>query len=66
MKTSLDCCKKRDVKGLYKLAKEGKLKNFTGISDPFEEPLSSDIILDGDENNSSIDENLKKITDKIL
>lgn len=66
MKTSLECCERRDVKGLYKLAKEGKLKNFTGISDPFEEPLSSDIILDGDENNSSIDENLKKITDKIL
>ena len=36
--TSLEECERRDRKGLYKLAREGKLKEFTGISDPYEEP----------------------------
>jgi sulfate adenylyltransferase len=65
MKTSLECCVRRDVKGLYKLALEGKLKNFTGVSDPFEEPLTSEIYCDGDEENVTINENLEKIMDKI-
>jgi sulfate adenylyltransferase len=45
--TNLDECEKRDCKGLYKLAREGKIKEFTGISDPFETPEESDIIIDG-------------------
>jgi sulfate adenylyltransferase len=61
MKTSLECCMRRDVKGLYKLALEGKVKNFTGISDPFEEPLTADLVLDGDEMNVELGENLEKI-----
>jgi sulfate adenylyltransferase len=65
MKTSLDCCERRDVKGLYKLAKEGKLANFTGISDPFEEPTNADLVLDGDEQISSIENNLEKIINRI-
>ena len=65
MKTSLECCIRRDVKGLYKLALEGKIKNFTGVSDPFEEPLTSDIYCDGDEENVTINKNLEKIMDKI-
>ena len=36
--TSLEECERRDRKGLYKLAREGKIKKFTGISDPYEEP----------------------------
>ena len=36
--TSLQECERRDRKGLYKLAREGKIKEFTGISDPYEEP----------------------------
>ena len=36
--TSLEECERRDRKGLYKLAREGKIKEFTGISDPYEEP----------------------------
>ena len=40
--TPLEECEKRDVKGLYKLAREGKIKEFTGISDPFEEPVNCD------------------------
>jgi sulfate adenylyltransferase len=36
--TSLEECERRDRKGLYKLAREGKIKEFTGISDPYEAP----------------------------
>jgi sulfate adenylyltransferase len=41
--TPLEVCETRDVKGLYKLAREGKIKQFTGISDPFEEPSRCDV-----------------------
>ena len=39
--TSLEICEERDVKGLYKQARAGNLKGFTGISDPFERPEKS-------------------------
>lgn len=38
--TPLDVCETRDCKGLYKMAREGKITQFTGINDPFEEPLN--------------------------
>lgn len=41
--TSLEICEERDVKGLYALAREGKLKHFTGIDDPYEEPAQPEI-----------------------
>lgn len=41
--TPIEICSKRDSKGLYKLAKEGKISNFTGVSSPFEEPKFYDI-----------------------
>lgn len=44
--TPLDLCEKRDVKGLYSLARQGKLKNFTGIDDPYEKPQNPELILD--------------------
>lgn len=44
--TSLEECEKRDPKGLYKLARQGKIKNFTGISDPYEEPKKPELCLD--------------------
>jgi len=46
--TSLQKCEERDSKGLYKLAREGKIKEFTGISDPYEEPSSPDIVVNSD------------------
>ncbi len=49
--TSLEVCEARDVKGLYKKAREGKIKNFTGISSPFEAPIDPDLMVDT-ENNS--------------
>jgi len=44
--TSLEECERRDRKGLYKLAREGKIKEFTGISDPYEEPKSPELRVD--------------------
>jgi len=41
----LEVCEERDVKGLYKKAREGKIKNFTGIDSPFERPENPDLIL---------------------
>ncbi|MBK5933797.1 bifunctional sulfate adenylyltransferase/adenylylsulfate kinase [Rhodovulum imhoffii] len=44
--TPLEECERRDRKGLYKLAREGKIKEFTGISDPYEEPASPELRVD--------------------
>ena len=44
--TSLEKCEERDVKGLYKLAREGSLKEFTGISDPYEKPNNPEMVID--------------------
>lgn len=41
--TSLAECERRDTKGLYKMARGGKIQNFTGVSDPFESPTCADI-----------------------
>lgn len=46
VKCSLDTCKKRDPKGEYKLAMEGKISNFTGIHDPYEVPVNPEVVLD--------------------
>lgn len=44
--TSVEECERRDRKGLYKLAREGKIKEFTGISDPYEAPTTPELRLD--------------------
>ena len=44
--TSIEECERRDRKGLYKLAREGKIKEFTGISDPYEAPTTPELRLD--------------------
>ena len=44
--TSLEECERRDRKGLYKLAREGTIKEFTGISDPYEAPKSPELRVD--------------------
>ena len=46
VKCSLDTCRKRDVKGLYKKASEGLLSQMTGLDDRFEEPLCSEIVIE--------------------
>jgi adenylylsulfate kinase len=63
VKCSLDECIKRDVKGMYKKAIAGEIKNFTGISDPFEEPEKPELIVETDK--ESEEESLKKILRKM-
>ena len=49
--TPLKKCEERDSKGLYKLARKGIIKEFTGISDPYEKPLNPEIIIDSSNQN---------------
>ncbi|MBX3442519.1 MAG: adenylyl-sulfate kinase [Planctomyces sp.] len=51
---SLETCEKRDPKGLYKKARAGEIKNFTGISDPYEAPEKPELVLDS--NTKGIDD----------
>lgn len=46
IKCSVEECENRDVKGYYKLAREGKIKNYTGISAPFDLPENPDLVID--------------------
>jgi adenylylsulfate kinase len=46
VKCDLETCEQRDPKGLYKKARAGEIPHFTGISDPFEEPLNADLVVD--------------------
>ncbi len=57
----LETCERRDVKGLYKKARAGEIKDFTGISDPYEKPENPDLILNTHE--EDIDESVKKVID---
>ncbi len=47
--TPLEVCEARDPKGLYAKARKGEIKNFTGISSPFEAPMNADVVLHGAE-----------------
>jgi adenylylsulfate kinase-like enzyme len=47
-KCALEECIRRDVKGMYQKAMRGEIKEFTGISDPYEEPESPEILLQTD------------------
>jgi adenylylsulfate kinase len=49
VKASVETCAERDVKGLYEKAFKGEIKEFTGVSDPYEEPLDPELVLDTEE-----------------
>ena len=49
MATPLDVCEQRDPKGLYKKARAGEVKQFTGVSDPYEQPLDAEVTIDAGE-----------------
>lgn len=57
--TSLEECEKRDVKGLYAKARSGEIKNFTGISDPYEAPENPEIEIDT--SNTPLNEAVSKV-----
>nr|WP_263314656.1 adenylyl-sulfate kinase [Mammaliicoccus sp. Marseille-Q6498] len=60
-KCSLDECEKRDPKGLYKKARSGEIKEFTGINAPYEEPSNPEIVIDTE--NEKVEESVNKIID---
>ncbi|MGB0634252.1 MAG: bifunctional sulfate adenylyltransferase/adenylylsulfate kinase [Paracoccaceae bacterium] len=61
--TSLEECERRDRKGLYKLAREGKIKEFTGISDPYESPKEPELRIETE--NISVENCAQKIILKL-
>ena len=62
--TSLEECERRDVKGLYKKARAGDIKNMTGISAPYETPENPDIIIKTE--TETIEESVKKILEVLI
>jgi adenylylsulfate kinase len=63
VKASLEECEKRDVKGLYKKARAGEIRDFTGIDAPYEEPSTAEIVVDTA--NQTVDESLATILNYI-
>jgi adenylyl-sulfate kinase len=63
VKASLETLIERDVKGLYKKALAGEIKQFTGVSDPYEEPLSPELLIESDK--ESVEQGAAKIIAKL-
>jgi adenylylsulfate kinase len=63
VKCPLEVCRQRDVKGLYKLVDEGKIKNFTGVDDPYEEPLYPELVVETDK--ETVEESVTRIFAKL-
>lgn len=59
VKCPVEVLARRDVKGLYKRALAGELQGFTGVSDPYEEPLAPDVVVETDQ--ESIESSISKI-----
>jgi len=68
IESSILACEKREVKGLYKKARDGEIIDFTGISSPFEAPIKPDIVVKPDEQtpDESIDYLFEKLKSKLL
>ena len=64
IKASVETCEKRDVKGLYKKAREGKIEDFTGVNSPFEAPENPALIINTSK--LSIEKSAQKVLDYIL
>ena len=58
-KASLETCEERDLKGFYKRARAGEIKNYTGIDSPYEEPDNPELIIDTDK--ETLDESVSRI-----
>jgi adenylylsulfate kinase len=64
LKASLEVCEQRDPKGLYKSARKGDIRNFTGIGSPYEVPLKPELVIDTVK--YSIDESLEICLETII
>ncbi|MEA3458953.1 MAG: adenylyl-sulfate kinase [Candidatus Thermoplasmatota archaeon] len=62
-KAALETCEKRDPKGMYKKARAGEIKDFTGIDAPYEEPEDPEMIVDTDK--ETVDESAEKVLKKL-
>jgi len=60
-KASLEICESRDVKGLYKRARAGEIKNYTGIDSPYEAPDNPELVIDTE--GESLEESVTKVID---
>jgi len=60
-KASLETCESRDVKGLYKRARAGEIKNYTGIDSPYEAPENPELVIDTERD--SLEESVTKVID---
>ena len=63
VKTLVEVCIKRDVKGMYKKALNGEIKGFTGIDDPYEEPENPEVMVETDK--ESVEESVQKVLNKL-
>jgi adenylyl-sulfate kinase len=59
VKCSVEECEKRDIKGMYKKAREGIIKEFTGVDDPYEEPPNPEIIIESDK--ETVEESVENV-----
>jgi len=64
VKAPIEVCIKRDTKGLYKAALSGKIKGFTGVDDPYEEPENPEVVIETDK--ESVEEGVQKVLRKIF
>jgi len=64
LKCPIEVCRQRDVKGLYKLVDEGRIKNFTGVDDPYEEPENPELVIETDK--ESVGESVSRIFAKLV
>jgi adenylylsulfate kinase len=64
VKCPLEVCMARDVKGMYQKAIRGEIKEFTGISDPYEEPLNPELVLETDK--ETLEESARKVIDYLI
>lgn len=63
VKCPIEVCRQRDVKGLYKLVDEGKLKGFTGVDDPYEEPEHPELVIETSK--ETVEESVARILAKL-
>lgn len=59
LKCPVEVCKQRDIKGMYEKALRGEIKDFTGVDDPYEEPLNPEIMLETDK--ETVQESVNKV-----
>jgi len=63
VKCPVEVCIQRDTRGMYKKALAGEIQNFTGVSDPYEEPLTPEVLIESDK--ETLAESVAKVMSKI-